>query len=390
MRVFRCNRCGNALYFENWRCLRCGSLLAFLPDRMDLCAIEPAPGQDPQDPSAWWRLNPAAASTAPAGGLWRLCVHHTQTQSCNFGIPAHDPNPLCVSCRQTRVLPDLSQPGNLGRWYRIEVAKRRLFFTLAQLGLVEGDPAAGRDQGPHYRFLADTPDQPVLTGHAEGVITLNIAEADDDERERRRLTLHEPYRTLLGHLRHESGHYYWDALLRDAPALAGFRALFGDERADYGQALQAHYARGGAIPDWQATHVSAYATAHPWEDWAETWAHYLHMVDLVETAASFETQLNLPGTGSVPGATDGSALGAPAAQAHPRPQGAGTANDFDTLAARWVPLTLLVNSLNRSLGQDDAYPFALSPGALGKLRFVHALVADRRGSPGQALSVPAP
>ena len=223
-----------------------------------------------------------------------MCQNRSLANACNFALPGHDPGPLCVSCRQTRVLPDLSQPGNLGRWYRIEVAKRRLFFTLAQLGLVEGDPAAGRDQGPHYRFLADTPDQPVLTGHAEGVITLNIAEADDDERERRRLTLHEPYRTLLGHLRHESGHYFWDALLRDAPALAGFRALFGDERADYGQALQAHYARGGAIPDWQATHVSAYATAHPWEDWAETWAHYLHMVDLVETAESFESQRRQP------------------------------------------------------------------------------------------------
>ena len=125
----------------------------------------------------------------------------------------------------------------------------------------------------------------MLTGHADGVITVNIAEADDAERERRRTAMHEPYRTLLGHMRHESGHYYWDRLIAGTPELDEFRSLFGDERADYAASLSTYYERG-APADWQERFVSAYASAHPWEDWAETWAHYLHMVDTLETAAA--------------------------------------------------------------------------------------------------------
>src|SRR5207302_77798 len=117
----------------------------------------------------------------------------------------------------------------------------------------------------------------------DGVITLNVAEADDAQREKRRLQMHEPYRTLLGHFRHEIAHYYWDRLVKDGPLRDGFRARFGDEREDYGAALRRHYQQGPPA-DWQARFVSAYASAHPWEDWAETWAHYLHMADALETA----------------------------------------------------------------------------------------------------------
>ena len=55
----------------------------------------------------------------------------------------------------------------------------------------------------------------------------------------------------------------------------------------YAAALQAHYAKGGDVGPWAERHVSAYASAHPWEDWAETWAHYLHMMDAVDTALGF-------------------------------------------------------------------------------------------------------
>jgi len=201
----------------------------------------------------------------------------------------------------------------------------------------------------------------VLTGHCAGVITLNIAEADDAERVRRRVALHEPYRTLLGHLRHESGHYYWDSLIKDAGRLNAFREKFGDESVDYAQALNAYYAAGGAAPGWQQHHVSAYATAHPWEDWAETWAHYLHMVDLLETASSYNTRLVVPGND----AEEVEEVTSPFERIAP---------DFDHLVDQWVPLTLLLNSLNRSLGQDDAYPFALTQQALDKLRFVHNVI----------------
>jgi hypothetical protein len=358
MRIFRCDHCGNALFFENVSCLQCGSALAFLPDRMDLCSIEPA-GEEPD--GGYRRKAGASPGDAGDGPRWRLCANHTQAQACNFAIPAHDENPLCVSCRLTRVLPDLSIADNYQRWYRIEVAKRRLFFTLARLGLVLPAPPPGERQGPAFEFKADVPGEQVMTGHTDRVITLNIAEADDEERVRRRVALHEPYRTLLGHLRHESGHYYWDVLIERRARHPEFRRTFGDERVDYAQALTTHYNSGGQPAGWQDTHVSAYATSHPWEDWAETWAHYLHMVDLLETAASFSARMVVPGIESEKVFAD--------------PFAGGTEN-FDGLVGQWAPLTVMLNSLNRSLGQEDAYPFALSQTALGKLRFVHDVIQD--------------
>jgi hypothetical protein len=356
MRTFHCQCCGHPLFFENITCLQCGSDLAFLPDRLAVAAIEPAP-----DAEGLWRPR-MRRKGAVSPARYRLCANHADHQACNFAVPAADANPLCVSCRLTRILPDLSQPDNHARWYRTEVAKRRLFYTLAKLKLLSPTPADGTADGPVFEFLADQPGQHVMTGHCNGVITLNVAEADDAERVRRRVEMHEPYRTLLGHLRHESGHYYWDQLVRDAGREEAFRAVFGDERQDYAQALRDHYARGGAIEGWETSHVSAYATAHPWEDWAETWAHYLHMVDLLETAASYNTKLALPGNGSeVEEVINPLETGLP---------------DFQLLVDQWIPVTLLVNSLNRSLGQEDAYPFALSGGALEKLRFVHDMIRE--------------
>jgi hypothetical protein len=214
----------------------------------------------------------------------------------------------------------------------------------------------------------------VLTGHANGLITLNIAEADDAERVRRRVELHEPYRTLLGHLRHESGHFYWDRLIRDGGRVAAFREVFGDESVDYGAALNTYY-NAGAPQGWESHYVSAYATSHPWEDWAETWAHYLHMVDLLETASSYNTRIAVPGSEEEIEEV-----------ANPFEE---EVVDFDHLVDQWIPLTLLLNSQNRSLGQEDAYPFALSKEALEKLRFVHNVIHEERrgagkGTPGDA------
>ena len=352
MKLFHCDNCGNVAFFENVKCLHCGSTLAFLPDRLSLNAIEPEP-----DAQGMWRR---IRKSRPTTRQYRLCQNSTDQEACNFAIPAADPNALCVCCRLTQMVPDLSIPGNHERWFRVELAKRRLFYTLAKLGLASVNPPDGQSDGPVFQFLADVPGQRVMTGHFNGVITLNVAEADDDERVKRRLELREPYRTLLGHLRHESGHFYWDKLIRDAGRQQDFRAVFGDEQADYGQALQNYYATG-APAGWEDRFVSAYSTAHPWEDWAETWAHYLHMVDLLETAASYNTRL------TVPGGDDH------IDEEVANPFEAGPKN-FDPLVEQWVPLTLLLNSLNRSLGQDDAYPFALSAAALSKLRFIHDLI----------------
>jgi hypothetical protein len=247
----------------------------------------------------------------------------------------------------------------------MELAKRRLLYTLLRLGLpLQGRPEENRP-ALQFNFLADAPGgHTVLTGHENGLITLNIAEADDAEREKRRVGCSELYRTLLGHFRHEIAHYYWDQLIDGTPRLARFRELFGDETQDYSSALQTHYTRG-APADWQTRHVSAYASAHPWEDWAETWAHYLHMVDTLETAASFGLQLKPKHPA------------APVMTAKPRPADPIAAG-FDRILKQWLPLTYALNSLNRGMGLPDLYPFVLSTPAIEKMRFIHDTIQEVR------------
>ena len=207
----------------------------------------------------------------------------------------------------------------------------------------------------------------VQTGHDDGVITLNIAEADDAERELRRSSMGETYRTLVGHFRHELGHYFWDRLVRDATDFTEFRTVFGDERQDYAAALKRHY-ECGPPADWQASFISAYATSHPWEDFAETWAHYLHMVDALETARSYG--INVSASFRTP--TKGVDLNF-------EPYAASSAAQ---LVQAWVPLTVAINGVNRSMGQPDLYPFVLSPPVLGKLEYVHGLIHRRRRGAG--------
>ena len=256
-----------------------------------------------------------------------------------------------------------SVEGNRERWARMEAGKRRLVYAMLRLGLPLQDGPADRLA---FAFLADRAGKfeesgEVMTGHADGLITINIAEADDAVREQMRLDMHELYRTVLGHFRHEVGHYYWERLIRPTPRLEPFRQLFGDERADYDDALQRHYNQGPA-PNWQEHYVSAYATAHPWEDWAETWAHYLHIIDTLDTAAAFELR--------VPAPDDQRATVAPPPNALYRPQ------LFAAMIESWLPLTYALNCVNRSMGQTDLYPFVLSQPALDKLRFVHDVIGD--------------
>ena len=313
---------------------------------------------------------------ADADGIWhspipgacaqgyRLCRNYAYDNVCNWALPATDPNALCRSCRLTRVIPDLSVPGNKEAWYKLEVAKRRMLYSLLSLRLPAASKVEDPKQGLAFEFLADIPDAPVLTGHDNGVITINAVEADDAQREHRRMQLHEPYRTLLGHFRHEIGHYYWERLIDGTARLQSFRALFGDERADYGQALQRHYDTG-APADWQQRFVSTYASSHPWEDWAETWAHYLHMTDTLETAAACGVSLQ-------PRRADEPSLQAATLRSR--------SNTFENIVDAWFPLTYMLNNLNRGLGLADSYPFVLSQSALDKIRFVHDTVEEARSA----------
>ena len=216
-----------------------------------------------------------------------------------------------------------------------------------------------------FDFLKDLEDdfqetQRIMTGHSAGLITLNLAEADDAEREKRRLNLKEVYRTVLGHFRHESGHYYWQHLVAGTDKLASYRDLFGDERENYDKAMSIYY-QSGAIQNWRDKHVTAYASAHSWEDWAETWAHYLNIVDSLETATDHGVMISNSQT-----------------EQSFSPIDSYWATSFDDLLENWLPLTYALNSINRSSGQKDLYPFVLSRPVIEKLHFVHDYHSRRK------------
>ena len=371
MKIFHCDHCGHLLFFESTSCVSCGHLVAYLPDLQVLTSLEPD-GPDGND--ILRSVRPQASKDG-----YRMCANQAIEGTCNWAVPVGDDHSLCASCRITRVIPNLGNPGSAAAWSRLEGAKRRLLFTLMELGL----PVPNRTDDPvgglAFEFLADLePGGPtVLTGHADGVITINVAEADDAERERRRAAMGEPYRTLLGHMRHESGHYYWDRCLRGTTAeLDEFRTIFGDERGDYNAALATYY-QNGAPAGWQEQFVSAYATAHPWEDWAETWAHYLHMVDTLETAAACGVSLK-------PRRSDEPTLPATPYPVSPQPA------TFQHLVDSWFPLTYVLNNLNRGLGLCDAYPFVLSPAVIAKLRFVDDVVGRTRLGAREQVAPPPP
>lgn len=353
MRLFKCQSCGQVLYFENTLCERCGHRLGFLPEAMTIAALEPREGE------LWQPLHPGSAAV-------RYCAN-ARNDACNWLVPHDAASPFCVACQHNRTIPDLSLAENLPRWRQLELAKHRLFYALMRLRLPFTDRTEDPENGLAFDFLADSPARSspkVLTGHDNGLITIALAEADDAERERRRTQMREPYRSLLGHFRHEVGHYFWDLLIRDGERLGECRAVFGDDSRDYGAALQAHY-RDGPPADWQEHYVSAYATCHPWEDWAETWAHYLHIVDTLEMASAF-------GISVQPRVTRDETL---AAQIDLDPY---EASDIEPITDAWVPLTLAVNSLNRAMGNPDLYPFVLTAAVIQKLRFVHDVVHQAR------------
>jgi hypothetical protein len=344
MKTFSCDRCGRQVFFESVSCTGCGSALAYFPDRGRMGVLEPP---------------------------HRPCRNYTEHSACNWTVDPGKAGEYCRSCALNQTIPNLAEPGSQVAWSRLEAAKRRLLFSLLDLGL----PVLGKVEDPvkgmAFAFLKDGPPggkAKVLTGHADGLITINVAEADPPQLEKIRLELGEAYRTLLGHFRHESGHYYWDLLIGGSPEITAFRERFGDEREDYVEASQRHYS-SGPPRDWPERHVSAYASMHPWEDFAETWAHYLHMTDTLETARSHGLGFK-PQPSAAPGATNSPTVVLRQLQL----------NSFSSLIGAWLPLTLTLNDLSRSMGVQDSYPFVLSQAAIEKLQFVHEVIERHRGS----------
>lgn len=352
MKLFSCNACGHTLHFDNVTCNQCGHRLGFVPETLELVAFD-----------EHWR---PVTTSGPAEPL-RPCANYSNYQACNWMAPLAEGSGFCISCRLNRTIPDLSSGNNLALWRRLQGEKHRLIYGLLRLRL----PLANKLDAPETGLAFDVVQAPLprlgedsagITGHFRGVITLDIAEANAAVREHNRQEMAEPYRTVLGHLRHESGHYYWEHLVRDAGRQSDYRQLFGDERTDYRQALAQHYA-WGAPADWPERFVSAYASSHPWEDWAETWAHYLHITDTLETAWQFGLRLD-------PQVEESADLSANTIQ------DPYEAADFRALIAHWLPLTVALNSLNRSMGQPDAYPFVLSASVIEKLAWVHQRIRE--------------
>lgn len=336
MKLFACPNCDQRLYFENSICLSCGTHVLYAPTRQQFVVAE-----------------------------GRFACANAAENGCNW--ETGEGEPFCIACRLNKTIPDLSIEGNRERWVTVEEAKRRLVYALLSYGL-DVSPKHGPDDeaGIAFDFLSDEVGQGpggerILTGHDNGLITLNVAEADSAERERMRLAMGENYRTLIGHFRHEIGHYYWDRLIRDQPArLEAYRALFGDETADYATALSNHY-ENGAPPDWQDRFISSYASSHPWEDWAETWAHFLHIDDTLEMAEAYSVPLGRIDGGVDHGPKSGSA-------------------EYDRFVSRWLVLSGLTNSLNRCMGLPDLYPFVINDAVAAKMRFVGQLLEEERAS----------
>ena len=364
-RAYQC-QCGRPVFLRNSQCLACQTPLGYVVERLGVLPLAPVKGTD--------RYTVFGDRQGPQ---YLRCANFQSALGCNWMVPApagEGPGApgllpgLCLACSTSRTIPDLSVPENALLWNKLEQAKRRLLSQLLALQLPVVTRVADPERGLAFDFLTELPGQPVLTGHHGGIITLNTEEADDAVRERIRAQMHEPYRTLLGHFRHEIGHYYWDVLVApDAHWLEAFRELFGDERTDYADALRQHY-QNGPRPDWATSFVSSYAGAHPWEDWAETWAHYLHMADTVDTASSFGVNA------SKVELSDADLFHAEHLWRPEHPQ-AGRFLDF---LNGWVRLTHVLNEFARSMGQPDTYPFVLPYAVVRKLQFIHQLIAQQQ------------
>jgi hypothetical protein len=364
MKIFKCQNCGNTLYFNNDTCLSCGFMVGYVTELFTMSALTPEGDH----------LRALADPDKPY-----IFCHNASEAACNWLVPADSGEIFCLACRYNLTIPDLSVPDNHERWQKIEQAKKHLFYSLTRFELPIPSRRDNPDSGLGFEFLADRENidgttENVLTGHAGGLISLNIGEADDAERERRRTAMGEPYRTLIGHFRHEVGHFYWDLLIRDGGRMDSFRALFGDPGADYATALQQHY-QNGAPFDWRENYISAYASSHPWEDFAETWAHCFHMVDGLETARAFGITPDFQFGGGSAKPVDGGFDPYHATSIRP-------------VIASWIPLTVAINSLNRSLGQPDFYPFVLTGKVITKIDFVLRLIVSAQKEQEEAEPTP--
>ena len=309
MKRLQCPTCANEVFFDSLNCVHCSTgLVIELADDggmtvADITTTEPCarrPG---------WACNwPAVGAGAP----------------------------LCTSC----VLVDAGESWSNPLMVPYLSAQRRALYQLTELGV----PWVGRSE-LRFAYRSSTAGHDAVMGHRSGEITLDLDEADPARGELIRATLGEHYRTPLGHIRHELGHFVWLTLVAsDATRLAEFREVFGDERTDYAGALDNHYGRADD-GSWRSHYASFYASAQPWEDFAESWAQVMHVHDVVETGAAWGVVA--------------------------RPADSTDAGAWLTTS---ITASLAANELARAMGMRDLYPFTLTPGVRAKVEFCWRLV----------------
>jgi len=347
MKIFQCGHCEHPLFFEDYACENCGHLSGYRDSDRIMLTFDPSRSNLISDRE---KID------------YKYCKNN-QHNVCNWIIEKESRLDYCNACQLNRTIPNLNDGTNFLKWKNLERAKHRLVYQLQKIGL-NLISKMDDENGLCFDFIAKQQNPNIMTGHANGVVTILLREADSVFREQIRKQLQEPYRTLIGHLRHEVGHYFWQRLVFvNVDVLQKFRAIFGNEEINYGDALQ-HYYKNGAPDDWQTSFISKYATSHPWEDWAETWAHYLHIMDMAETAHFFGLKVR------------------------PKEMAKGmktkvtsdpyVIEDFGAIVATCVPLSFAVNSINRSMGIPDVYPFVISPDVVKKMTFIHELLWSKR------------
>ncbi|MEN3941365.1 putative zinc-binding metallopeptidase [Prosthecobacter sp. SYSU 5D2] len=358
MQRFTCD-CGNILFFGSTHCLKCDRDVGYDPEAGKMLRLEP-------------------------GGGMKRCENGSEHAVCNWLLSAGSPEKLCLACRMNRTIPDLKWGRNLMLWGRTEMAKRRLIYTLLQLGITLQSKAMNPKTGLSFDIVSTLSNPTVTTGHLNGVITVNLEEADDTYRQINRQQLGENSRTLLGHFRHESAHYLWQRFLSDLtwedPLRMAFRERFGDEWQDYAIALGNHYQQGPPA-GWETDYITGYAASHPWEDWAETWAHYLQITDGLETCESLGIQVQHMALPLVILPVEAGFL--PTILKHDP-----VANDaFLAWLQRWICLSSVLNEVSNSIGESELYPFVIPVKVAQKLRLAHHYAQVWR-QPKKAVKVP--
>ena len=336
MKRFNCY-CGNSVFFEQTNCDRCGKTLGFDFNSMKMIPLS---------------KNGSLLIDSASKKTYKKCTNWTEFNVCNWVLEDSSKNDLCFACQFNRVIPNQSAdnaPVNNLRWLRLEKAKKRLIFSLARIGLPLKNGWGSSVEGLLFDFVESMGDKVVTTGYSDGIITINSLEADHVARVSAKYALNERYRTIIGHLRHETGHYYLDKF--DLPPNLkkiledNFGNLFNKNLSEYNEALQSYY-KNGPAENWEENYISAYASAHPIEDWAESWSHYLLIMDTLET---------LQEEGYFDDCID-------------------KMNITEKLE-KWRSLSSSLNQITRSLGMQDAYPFTLGKKVSEKIACVSKFIA---------------